>query len=98
MRFSDYEMEKGGLGLYDCRPVCYSEHRPGGKRLTSPYLSTEKLFRKIIEISGRGTQLDVITLNAETGNKDPAYVASITDTVPSGANFGFYCEKVKRYQ
>ena len=96
MRFADYEMERAVLGcMIADRSVIPNIVRAVSEADFSVPFNRE-LFRKIIEISGRGTQLDAITLNAETGNKDPAYVASITDTVPSGANFSFYCEKVKR--
>jgi len=96
MRFTDYEMEKAVLGcmIADRSVIPNIVRAVSEADFSLPF--NRELFRKIIEISGRGTQLDVITLNAETGNKDPAYVASITDTVPSGANFAFYCEKVKR--
>lgn len=96
MRFTDYEMERAVLGcmIADRSVIPNIVRAVSEADFSLPF--NRELFRKIIEISGRGTQLDVITLNAETGNKDPAYVASITDTVPSGANFAFYCEKVKR--
>jgi len=96
MRFTDYEMEKAVLGcmIADRSVIPNIVRAVSEADFSLPF--NRELFRKIIEISGRGTQLDVITLNAETGNKDPAYVASITDIVPSGANFAFYCEKVKR--
>ena len=96
MKFTDYEMERAVLGcmLADRSVIPNIVRAVSEADFSVPF--NRELFRKIIEISGRGAHLDEITLNAETGNKDPTYVASIADTVPSGANFAFYCEKVKR--
>ena len=38
----------------------------------------------------------MLRLNAETGSKYPVDVAMLTDVVPSGANWAYYANRVKK--
>ena len=96
MKHADIEMERAVLGsmLADRSIVPNVARAVREADFSSSY--NRELFRKIIEISGRGLPCDIAKLNAETGNKDPSYVAQLTSVVPSGANWKYYSEKVKR--
>ena len=64
-------------------------------------LQNQKIFEAILSLDGRGIRGDIVTLIDElrnTGNLDyaggPAYVSSLTDTVPTSANVEYYAKIV----
>lgn len=64
-------------------------------------LQNQKIFQAIIGLFNKGQRTDLITLSEElrsTGILDaaggPAYVASLTDTVPTSANVEYYAKIV----
>jgi replicative DNA helicase len=54
------------------------------------------VYRKILELDQRGGA-DHISLNTETGGKNPAFIATLNDHVPTSANWEYYAKSVKRY-
>jgi replicative DNA helicase len=54
-----------------------------------------EIFRAIIKLNHGGSRVDIISVHKEVG-KDPAYIAKLTDTVPTGANWKYYADHVKR--
>lgn len=54
------------------------------------------VYRKILELDQKGGA-DSISLNTETGKKNPAFIATLNDHVPSSANWEYYAKSVKRY-
>lgn len=55
-----------------------------------------EVFRTILALNAKGC-VDIITLNNETGCKNPAYISELTSTVASSANWNYYTEAVKCY-
>ena len=47
-------------------------------------------------MSDNRREINIVTLNAETGSKFPADIATLTDVIPSGANWEFYATRVKK--
>jgi replicative DNA helicase len=96
MKNHDNEMERAILG---CMMLDRSIH-PNIMRAVSEAdfydLFNRELFRKIIQIGSTGRGVDIMSLNSATANKNPAYVASLTDVVPSAANWNHYTERVKK--
>ena len=61
-----------------------------------------KIYEAILNLSGKGTRADLLTLNSEleqTGRLDEAggndYIASLTHAVPSSANTEYYAQMVQ---
>jgi replicative DNA helicase len=54
------------------------------------------VFRKIIELDKSGGA-DEIILNTETDWKNPVFIASLRDHVPTSANWDYYAKSVKRF-
>ncbi|OPZ41327.1 MAG: Replicative DNA helicase [Bacteroidetes bacterium ADurb.BinA104] len=47
-------------------------------------------------MSDNKREINIVTLNAETGSKFPADIAMLTDVIPSGANWAYYADRVKK--
>lgn len=54
------------------------------------------VFRSINGLYSKGC-VDIVSLNAETGSVNPAFIASLTNTVASSANWKYYSDMVKSY-
>jgi replicative DNA helicase len=54
-----------------------------------------EVFRTILALNAKGC-VDIVSLTRETGMKNPAYIASLTDTMASSANWQYYTHKVKQ--
>lgn len=54
------------------------------------------VYRKILELDMKGGA-DYISLNTETGGRNPAMIASLNDHVPTASNWEYYAKSVKRY-
>ena len=54
-----------------------------------------EIFRAITNLNHGGNAVDIIAIHNEV-KKDPGYIASITDTVPTASNWKYYADKVKR--
>ena len=64
-------------------------------------LQNQKIFEAILSLDGQGIRGDIVTLIDElrsNGNLEaaggPAYVSSLTDTVPTSANVEYYAKIV----
>ena len=55
-----------------------------------------ELYQIICKLWSERKPVDVQSLDTETAHRNPVYIAQITDRVPSGAQWSYYCEKVKR--
>lgn len=55
-----------------------------------------ELFRAVLSLYQDKKPVNLMSLSAETANRNPGYVATLTDTVPSGAQWSYYCDRVKR--
>lgn len=60
------------------------------------YPKNRDIFRALIKMADNKQELNLITLNAETGGKYPVDVATLTDVIPSGSNWQYYVLQVKR--
>lgn len=96
MKYVDNEMERAVLGsmLADRAIIPNIVKAVSEQDFYEPI--NRELYRKIIEINVTGKPVDIVSLNAATANKAPAYVAQLTDIVPSGANWRYYTERVKK--
>lgn len=56
----------------------------------------KEIYRAIIRMADNKREINIVTLNAETDSKFPADVATLTDVIPSGANWAYYSDRVKR--
>lgn len=54
------------------------------------------IFRAIMRMYETQKELNLVTLNMETEGRYPVDVATLSDVVPSGANWEFYTGQVKR--
>ena len=54
------------------------------------------VYRAISTLYAKGF-VDIVSLNAETGGVNPAFIAGLTDIVPSASNWDYYATKVKTY-
>lgn len=64
-------------------------------------IQNQKIYQAIISLFGKGQRCDLITLTEELKQSDlltaaggPAYIASLTDTVPTSANVDYYAKVV----
>ncbi len=64
-------------------------------------IQNQKIYQAIISLFGKGQRCDLITLTEELKQADlltaaggPAYIASLTDTVPTSANVDYYAKVV----
>ena len=55
-----------------------------------------ELFRAVLSLYQDKKPVNLMSLSSETANRNPGYVATLTDTVPSGAQWAYYCDRVKR--
>jgi len=55
-----------------------------------------EMFREIVAMSDNGEEINIVTLSARLHGRYAIDVAQLTDVVPSGANWQFYCQKVSR--
>ena len=53
-------------------------------------------YRAISTLYAKGF-VDIVSLNAETGGTNPAFIAGLTDIIPSASNWDYYATKVKTY-
>ena len=53
-----------------------------------------EIFRAILKLNFEQKPVNQVSLFSEV-NKNPAYIAQLTDVVPSGAQWSYYCDKVK---
>ena len=96
MKYVDNEMERAVLGAMIADRAIIPNVVKAVSEADFYEPINRELYRKIIEISGTGRPVDIVSLNAATASKAPAYVAQLTDVVPTGANWRYYCERVKK--
>lgn len=56
----------------------------------------KEIYRAIVKMSDNKREINIVTLNAETESKFPADIAMLTDVIPSGANWAYYADRVKK--
>lgn len=54
------------------------------------------VYRAISTLNSKG-YVDIVSLNAETGGTNPAFIAGLTDIIPSASNWDYYATKIKAY-
>lgn len=57
--------------------------------------TNREIFRAILRLNQCGRPVDIVAVHNEV-KKDPGYIASITDAVPTAANWKYYANIVKR--
>lgn len=55
-----------------------------------------EIFRTIISLNAKGSA-DIISLDKETCKKNTGYIATLTDTVASSANWRYYTTSIKQF-
>ena len=96
MRYVDDEMERAVLASM----LIANEYIPNITHsiLESDFFSKKNrdIFRAIIRMADAGREINIVTLNAETGNAYGVDIATLTDIIPSGANWSYYTDRVKK--
>ena len=96
MKNVDTEMERAVLASMMLSPE-FIPNITNALQESDLYSNTNReIFRALVRMADSRKEINTITLLGETGNKYPVEVATLTDVVPTGKNWPFYTEKVKR--
>lgn len=96
MKYFDNEIEQCVLGCMIIDPSVIPNITNAVQETDFWNEFNRELYRAILNLVSAKKTPDIVTLNSETGSKDPVYVASITDIVPTAANWKYYTDKMKR--
>lgn len=94
MKFADLELERCVLGsmLIDNSVIVNIANYIGTDDFSSE--TNRKIYKGILELNASGKPADIVALNF-MNLSEPVYIAELTDTVATGAQWEFYSKKLK---
>lgn len=96
MKNTDKDMERSVLASMILSPEVIPNITHALKEDDFFFPASREIFRAIIRMADKRQEINLVTLNAETGSKHPVDVATLTDVVPSGKNWAYYAGVVKK--
>ena len=96
MKNTDRDMERSVLASMILSPEVIPNITHAVSEGDFFFPNCREIYRAIVRMADRRQEINIVTLNAETGGKHPADVATLTDVIPSGKNWAYYVGVVKK--